>query len=98
MISKIAVEKFNEKDSNLDNFDINNIFSGYDSFIKDSIYVPSKSGLDLYLKEEVFPRSASFNILGWWKTNGIKYPILQKKRLPRIYWPSKYQCLFGICF
>ncbi|RDX65016.1 Zinc finger BED domain-containing protein RICESLEEPER 3, partial [Mucuna pruriens] len=28
--------------------------------------------------KKVLPKSDIFNILGWWKTNGIKYPTLQK--------------------
>jgi len=29
------------------------------------------------LEEEVLPRSPDFDILLWWKLNGIKYPTLQ---------------------
>ncbi|WOH08801.1 hypothetical protein DCAR_0728249 [Daucus carota subsp. sativus] len=37
-----------------------------------------KSELDHYLEEEQLPRrSVEFDILSWWKTNGIKYPTLQ---------------------
>ncbi|XP_073136407.1 zinc finger BED domain-containing protein RICESLEEPER 2-like [Henckelia pumila] len=36
-----------------------------------------KSNLDYYLEESLLPRNTSdFDILCWWKTNGIKYPIL----------------------
>ncbi|KAG6471996.1 hypothetical protein ZIOFF_069451 [Zingiber officinale] len=35
-----------------------------------------KSDLDYYLEEPLFPRTSEFDILCWWKTNGIKYPIL----------------------
>lgn len=59
-ISKMSTEKFNENDSNLDNLNVNNLFNGYSSFIKDSVYVQSKSDLNLYLKEKVLLRSASF--------------------------------------
>lgn len=47
--------------------------------IKDSNDLLSKLELYLYLKENAFSRSVSFfNILRWWKTNEIKYSILQK--------------------
>ncbi|KZV52419.1 hypothetical protein F511_34564, partial [Dorcoceras hygrometricum] len=36
-----------------------------------------KSELDYYLEESLLPRNTGdFDILCWWKTNGIKYPIL----------------------
>ncbi|XP_059643669.1 zinc finger BED domain-containing protein RICESLEEPER 1-like [Cornus florida] len=37
-----------------------------------------KSELDCYLDEKVLPRTPGFDVLGWWKNVGIKYPILQK--------------------
>jgi len=33
--------------------------------------------LDVYLDEEVLSRSPNFDILLWWKLNGVKYPALQ---------------------
>ncbi|KAG6476513.1 hypothetical protein ZIOFF_065755 [Zingiber officinale] len=33
-----------------------------------------KTELDHYLEDKVLPRNADFDILEWWKTNGIKYP------------------------
>ncbi|KAI8568756.1 hypothetical protein RHMOL_Rhmol02G0225100 [Rhododendron molle] len=30
-----------------------------------------------YLEEEVLPRHPDFDILAWWKSNGLKYPTLQ---------------------
>jgi hypothetical protein len=36
-----------------------------------------RTELDHYLEEEVLPRSPDFDILLWWKLNGIKYPTLQ---------------------
>jgi hypothetical protein len=47
-------------------------------FVNETDDIQSKSELDMYLEEKVLPRSATFDILGWWKTNGIKYPTLQK--------------------
>lgn len=38
----------------------------------------SKSELDEYLKEDLVPRSPEFDILKWWKLNGLKYPILSR--------------------
>ena len=36
-----------------------------------------KSELDRYLEEEILPDSdAQFDILSWWKSNGLKYPTL----------------------
>ncbi|KAF7124402.1 hypothetical protein RHSIM_Rhsim12G0109500 [Rhododendron simsii] len=36
-----------------------------------------KSELDRYLEEEQLPMCDEFDILAWWKSNGLKYPILQ---------------------
>ncbi|KAL5122561.1 putative AC transposase [Glycine soja] len=36
-----------------------------------------KSELDHYLEEEVLSRAIDFDILMWWKFNGVKYPTLQ---------------------
>ncbi|PSS08117.1 AC9 transposase [Actinidia chinensis var. chinensis] len=36
-----------------------------------------KSELDHYLEEDVLPRNQNFDILAWWKSNGLKYPALQ---------------------
>jgi hypothetical protein len=33
---------------------------------------------DHYIDDEVLPRTENFDILTWWKSNGIKYPTLQK--------------------
>ncbi|KAL5546104.1 hypothetical protein UlMin_005791 [Ulmus minor] len=38
----------------------------------------SKNELDFYLEEDILPRTQDFDILSWWKTNGLKYPTLQK--------------------
>ncbi|XP_021888431.1 zinc finger BED domain-containing protein RICESLEEPER 1-like [Carica papaya] len=37
-----------------------------------------KSELDQYLEESLLPRAQEFDILGWWKLNRIKYPILSR--------------------
>ncbi|KAF7147847.1 hypothetical protein RHSIM_Rhsim03G0115700 [Rhododendron simsii] len=36
-----------------------------------------KSELDRYLKEEQLPMCDDFDILAWWKSNCLKYPVLQ---------------------
>ena len=37
----------------------------------------AKPELDYYLEELVLPRISDFDVLSWWKTNGIKYLTLQ---------------------
>ncbi|RVW37634.1 putative AC transposase [Vitis vinifera] len=37
----------------------------------------TKSELDYYLEKSILPRNSNFDVLSWWKTNGIKYPTLQ---------------------
>ena len=52
--------------------------TAYNLFIKSTSSADgAKSELNYYLEEPVLPRVASFDILAWWKTNGIKYPVLQ---------------------
>ncbi|XP_060966946.1 zinc finger BED domain-containing protein RICESLEEPER 2 [Cannabis sativa] len=52
---------------------------GFDLYVSSTSNVETyKSELDLYLEEAVLPRSGEFDILAWWKTNGLKYPILQQ--------------------
>lgn len=53
----------------------------FDQFVSSSNSSASSSitsELDMYLEEGVLPRSQNFDILNWWKTNGVKYPNLQK--------------------
>lgn len=40
--------------------------------------VPDRSEMDTYLEESILPRTANFDILNWWKVNGLKFPTLQK--------------------
>ncbi|KAH1254850.1 Zinc finger BED domain-containing protein RICESLEEPER 3 [Glycine max] len=59
---------------------VGDTLSQYDRFIirkkrARSSYV--KSELNHYLEEEVLPRVVDFDILMWWKFNGVKYPTLQ---------------------
>uniref|UniRef100_A0A1S4DMZ5 Zinc finger BED domain-containing protein DAYSLEEPER n=1 Tax=Nicotiana tabacum TaxID=4097 RepID=A0A1S4DMZ5_TOBAC len=39
---------------------------------------PKVGSWSSYLEEEVLPRTPSFDSLSWWKTNGLKFPTLQK--------------------
>ena len=34
--------------------------------------------LDQYLENDLMPRIVDFDILAWWKSNGPKYPTLQR--------------------
>nr|XP_016446021.1 PREDICTED: zinc finger BED domain-containing protein DAYSLEEPER-like [Nicotiana tabacum]XP_016446026.1 PREDICTED: zinc finger BED domain-containing protein DAYSLEEPER-like [Nicotiana tabacum]XP_016446032.1 PREDICTED: zinc finger BED domain-containing protein DAYSLEEPER-like [Nicotiana tabacum]XP_016446038.1 PREDICTED: zinc finger BED domain-containing protein DAYSLEEPER-like [Nicotiana tabacum]XP_016446044.1 PREDICTED: zinc finger BED domain-containing protein DAYSLEEPER-like [Nicotiana taba len=47
-------------------------------FASSSSNVDTRSELDSYLEENVLPRTPSFDTLSWWKTNGLKFPTLQK--------------------
>ena len=69
------------------NFTHSNLTSSGDDALADfDMYVRSKkrartsyvkTELDHYLEEEVLPRTPNFDILLWWKQNGVKYPTLQ---------------------
>ncbi|XP_050245613.1 zinc finger BED domain-containing protein RICESLEEPER 3-like [Quercus robur] len=37
-----------------------------------------KLELDHYLEDDLMPRTVDFDILAWWKSNGPKYPTLQR--------------------
>ncbi|KAG8379185.1 hypothetical protein BUALT_Bualt07G0062000 [Buddleja alternifolia] len=54
----------------------------FDQFVASSSSFCTKvsltSELDFYLEESVLPRISKFDVLSWWKTNGVKYPNLQK--------------------
>ncbi|XP_026400245.1 zinc finger BED domain-containing protein RICESLEEPER 2-like [Papaver somniferum] len=50
----------------------------FDMFVSNSTQTSTvKSELTCYLEESLLPRANDFDILAWWKTNGIKYPVLQ---------------------
>ncbi|KAG6514324.1 hypothetical protein ZIOFF_024677 [Zingiber officinale] len=46
-------------------------------FMDSNTSTEHKLDLDYYLEESLLPRTSEFDILCWWKTNEIKYPILQ---------------------
>ncbi|XP_010273438.1 PREDICTED: zinc finger BED domain-containing protein RICESLEEPER 1-like [Nelumbo nucifera] len=55
----------------------NDRLSGFDKFLNETTNSQrSKSDLDKYLEEPVFPRNVDFNILNWWKVHMPRYPIL----------------------
>ena len=51
----------------------------FDKYINETTTSPgqdSKSDLEKYLEEPLFPRNSDFDILNWWKVHTPKYPIL----------------------
>nr|XP_016481821.1 PREDICTED: zinc finger BED domain-containing protein RICESLEEPER 2-like [Nicotiana tabacum] len=53
--------------------------SSFDRFVASTgATVEKRSELDMYLEEDLLPRTPSFDNLSWWKTNGLKFPTLQK--------------------
>lgn len=51
--------------------------TGFDKFLNDTSQTQNtKSDLDKYLEEPLFPRNMEFNILNWWKVHTPRYPIL----------------------
>ena len=42
------------------------------------IFIGTTSELDHYLQEKIRKQKSKFDIVSWWKTNGFKYPTLQK--------------------
>ncbi|KAL5798594.1 hypothetical protein ACOSQ2_003414 [Xanthoceras sorbifolium] len=50
---------------------------GFDKFLNETSQGQgSKSDLDKYLEEPLFPRNVDFNVLNWWKVHTPRYPIL----------------------
>ena len=78
--SKIGEKTLESSSSLFDtDYDEQDPLSQYDLFVHSTIRESGvKSKLDYYLDEPVLPRISDFDVLGWWKTNGIKYPTLQK--------------------
>nr|KAJ0205147.1 hypothetical protein LSAT_V11C500297640 [Lactuca sativa] len=53
--------------------------AGFDLFVSITSTVNTyKSELYYYLEENVLPKTVDFDILTWWKANGLKYPTLQR--------------------
>ncbi|WJZ82843.1 hypothetical protein VitviT2T_002568 [Vitis vinifera] len=60
------------------NYDEQDPLSKFDLFVHSTIGEShTKSELDYYLEEFILPRNSNFDVLSWWKTNGLKYPTLQ---------------------
>ncbi|XP_070047045.1 zinc finger BED domain-containing protein RICESLEEPER 2-like [Nicotiana tomentosiformis] len=54
-------------------------FYSFDQFVASSrANVDTRSELDVYLEESLLPSTPSFDSLSWQKTNGLKFPTLQK--------------------
>ena len=56
--------------------------SSFDLFVNNSSssskkHESAKMEFDHFINERVLKRSEDFDILGWWKNNGLKYPTLQ---------------------
>lgn len=50
---------------------------GFDKYLHETSQSEgTKSDLDKYLEEPLFPRNAEFSILNWWKVHTPRYPIL----------------------
>ena len=53
--------------------------SRFETFLQSEDVVEDvKSDLDFYLEESLTPMKDDFNVLNWWKTYGIKFPILSQ--------------------
>ena len=57
--------------------------SSFDLFVNNSSSSSKKRGsarieFDHFIDERVLKRSEDFDILAWWKSNGLKYPTLQR--------------------
>lgn len=51
--------------------------TGFDKYLHETTQSQgSKTDLDKYLEEPLFPRNVDFNILNWWKVHTPRYPIL----------------------
>lgn len=76
------IEEGTSSKKNMDVEDDEDKLSDFDKWYKEScsstIFAHQKSELQLYLDEPVFPRKEDFDILGWWKANSPKLPVLSK--------------------
>ena len=57
--------------------------SSFDLFVNNSSsnskkHKSTRMEFDYFIDEEVLKRSEDFDILAWWKSNGLKYPTLQR--------------------
>ncbi|KAG9138100.1 hypothetical protein Leryth_001350 [Lithospermum erythrorhizon] len=59
----------------------------FDMYIKQTNSQHPKSELDQYLEESLLPRFHEFDVVGWWRLNKEKYPILSKMARDVLYVP-----------
>ena len=64
-------------------FRLSGATSFFDLFVNNSSSSSKKYGsaimkFDHFIDEGVLKRNEDFDILGWWKSNGLKYPTLQR--------------------
>ena len=64
-------------------FMLSGAMSSFDLFVNNSSssskkHRSTRMEFDHFINEGVLKRSEDFDILGWWKSNGLKYPILQR--------------------
>ena len=63
-------------------FRLSGAMSSFDLFVNNSSssskkHESAKMEFNHFINERVLKRSKDFDILGWWKNNGLKYPTLQ---------------------
>nr|KAJ0207256.1 hypothetical protein LSAT_V11C500279800 [Lactuca sativa] len=77
--AKETHSSFNNFDVGMDVDDFGDSLVAFDLFVSSTSSIDTyKSELDYYLEENVLPRTGDFDILAWWKSNGLKYPTLQQ--------------------
>ena len=64
-------------------FSLSGAMSSFDLFVNNSSnsskkYRSARMEFDHFIDKGVLKRSEDFDILGWWKSNGLKYPTLQR--------------------
>ncbi|TVU23008.1 hypothetical protein EJB05_32734 [Eragrostis curvula] len=53
-------------------------FADWDQHQRVVLRTQASSELDSYLEENPIPRSDDFDLLGWWKSNSTKWPVLSR--------------------
>nr|KYP71177.1 Putative AC9 transposase [Cajanus cajan] len=84
LVSEYQAKKNDGSSSGFSSFEEGNVGdSGMSDFVKfmakkkKARTSSMKTELDYYLEEDNLPITSDFDILSWWKTNGLKYPTLQ---------------------
>jgi hypothetical protein len=52
------------------------LFADWDQHHRAVLRTEAQSELDNYLEENLIPQTNDFDILGWWKSNSTKWPVL----------------------